>query len=190
MCPHSTLDVSAYYYICVRILLYVSSYYYMCPHTAVCVLILLCVSSYHYICVLTLLCLCFHTTRYVSAYHYMCPHTTICILILLCVLILLHMCPHTTTCVLILLYMCPHTTTYVSSYYTIHVSSTSSSPSESFRWGGVSRTRAQMLRGGGRGGVTLWVEGKCRYQGHRQVRGKKCGWKLRCALVRGLAREV
>ena len=26
------------------------------------------------------------------------------------VLILLHMCPHTTTCVIILLYKCPHTT--------------------------------------------------------------------------------
>jgi hypothetical protein len=55
---------------------------------------------------------------HVSSYYY------------ICVLILLYMCPHTTTmyvsscyyvCVLILLYMCPHTTIYVSSYCCICV---------------------------------------------------------------------
>ena len=47
----------------------------------------------------------------------------------ICALILLHVCPHTTTyvslyyciCVLILLHMFPHTTTCVSSYYCICV---------------------------------------------------------------------
>jgi hypothetical protein len=39
MCPHTTMYVSSYHYICVRIPLY------MCPHTTIYV------SSYHYICV-------------------------------------------------------------------------------------------------------------------------------------------
>ncbi len=38
-----------------------------------------------------------------------------------CVLILLNMCPNTTTCVIVLLYICPHTSIYVSSYYYICV---------------------------------------------------------------------
>ncbi len=88
----------AYYYICVRILLYVSAYYYIssflillyiCSHTTTSV------SSYYYICVLILLHLCPHTTTSVSSYYYI--------------------------CVLILLYMCPHATIYVSSYYSIWV---------------------------------------------------------------------
>ena len=123
MCPHTTIYVSSYYYICVRILLYG-------------VFILLHVSSYYHICVLTLLYICPQTT--------MCPHTTTC------VLILLSMCPHTTTHVqasssrassrkttptpcnrarlsrepsteqsppwYTLPHLCPHTTTYVSAY--------------------------------------------------------------------------
>ena len=43
MCPHTTIDVSSYYYKCVLILLY------MCPDTTTYV------SSYYYICVLILL---------------------------------------------------------------------------------------------------------------------------------------
>jgi hypothetical protein len=75
MCPHTTICVSSYYYMCpltcVRILLLcMSSYYYMCPHATIyasshyyiCVLRLLYVSSYCYICP--------HTTKYVSSYHY------------------------------------------------------------------------------------------------------------------------
>ncbi len=56
MCPHTTIEVSAYYY--------------MCPHTTICV------SSYYYR-GLILLWMCPHTTKYVSSYHY------ICVLILL-----------------------------------------------------------------------------------------------------------
>jgi hypothetical protein len=61
-----TIYVSAYYYICVRILLY------MFPHTTIYV------SAYYCICVLIRLYMCPHTTVYVSAYDY------------ICVLILLH----------------------------------------------------------------------------------------------------
>ena len=48
MCPHTTMCVSSYYYMCVLILC-VSSYYYIC------VLILLYVSAYYYTCGLILL---------------------------------------------------------------------------------------------------------------------------------------
>ena len=81
----SSIYVSAYFDICVRILLHV------CSHSTICVLILLCPHSTR----------CPHTTTYVSSYYYK------CVLILLGVLILLYRCPHTTICVLILLYMCP-----------------------------------------------------------------------------------
>ena len=71
-------------------------------------------------------------------HHTMCPHTAGAFAKLfvmpcqrlvgrrtMCVLILLYMCPRTTTyvsayyfsCVLILLHMCPHASIYVSSYY-------------------------------------------------------------------------
>jgi hypothetical protein len=115
MCPHTTIYVSAYYYICVlHTTTYVSSYYYIC------VLILLHVSSYYYTCVVIPL--------HVSSFDYMRRHTTACVLILLhaqppvsytttCVLILLHMCPHTTTYVSSFYYTCPHSTAYVSSFY-------------------------------------------------------------------------
>jgi hypothetical protein len=105
ICPHtvtcdaatsdsdSAIHVSAYYCICVRILLHVSAYYYIS------VRILLHVSAYYYMCVRILL--------HVSAYYCMCPHTTAC------VRILLYVCPHTTACVRILLYLCPHTTACV-----------------------------------------------------------------------------
>jgi hypothetical protein len=52
MCPHTTIYVSLYSYICV----------------------LRCGAS---ICVLILLYMCPHTIIYVSSYSYMCPHTTI-----------------------------------------------------------------------------------------------------------------
>ncbi len=57
MCPHTAINVSSYYYICVLILLH------MCPHTTICV------SSYYYMCP--------HTTINVSSYYYLYPHTTI-----------------------------------------------------------------------------------------------------------------
>jgi hypothetical protein len=114
MCPHTTLYVSAYYYICVRILLYVPSCY---------------VSLDYYICVLMLLRMCPHTTIYASAYYYMCPHTAMCphtnihvsSYILLCMSIYVsayyNVCVLISyVCVLILLHMCPHTTIYMSSY--------------------------------------------------------------------------
>jgi hypothetical protein len=49
MCPHTTIYVSSYYYICVLILLHT------CPHTTTYV------SAYYY----------------VASHYYMCPHTTI-----------------------------------------------------------------------------------------------------------------
>ena len=55
MCPHATIYVSSYYYICVLILILL----YICPHTATYV------PSYYYICVLILL--------------YMCPPTAGCV---------------------------------------------------------------------------------------------------------------
>ena len=99
MCPHTTMYVSAYYY--------VSEYYYMCPHTT------MCVSLYYYMCPHSfyqlihqgiLLCVSAYTKCVVILLHiraHMCPHTTICVLILLyaslysfvCVAILLNMCP-------------------------------------------------------------------------------------------------
>ena len=53
----------------------------------------------------------------------MCPHTPICVLTR-CVLVLLlvliqHMCPHTSICVLILLYMCPDTSSLRSGPRTV-----------------------------------------------------------------------
>jgi hypothetical protein len=80
MCPHTAIYVSAYYSVCVLMLLYVSSYYcicvrillYMRPHTAINV------SSYCYVCVRILLCMRPHTAIYVASYcYYMCPHTAI-----------------------------------------------------------------------------------------------------------------
>jgi hypothetical protein len=127
-CAMTRRYVSAYYYMCVLILLYTT----MCPYTTllcddpqVCVRILL----YYYMCVLILL----YTT--------MCPYTTllcddpqVCVRILLyyyiCVLIRLYttMCPYTTllcddpqVCVRILLCVCPYTTIHysVSLYYAL-----------------------------------------------------------------------
>ena len=126
-----SIYVSAYHYICVRMLLYA------CPHATI----------YYYKCVRMLLCLCPHATIYVSSYYYvcvliiphMCPHTTIYVLIVLYMLdqtfaverqrdqvLLLHIGQHTTIyttyasychiCVLIIPRMRPHTTIYVSSY--------------------------------------------------------------------------
>jgi hypothetical protein len=99
MCPHATINVShttinvcAYYCMCVHIVLY-----YMCPHATlrvlycVCVIILLCVSSDYN----------------VSAYHYVCPHTTTCVLILLCVSSCCYVSSYYYICFLRLLYMCP-----------------------------------------------------------------------------------
>ncbi len=50
MCPHTTVCVSSYYYVCVLILLH------RCRHTPIHV------SSYYCMCVLILLCMCPHTT--------------------------------------------------------------------------------------------------------------------------------
>jgi len=61
MRPHTTMYVSSYCYMCVRILLYLSSDYYMCPHTPIYV------SAYSYMCVLILLYMCPHITIYVSS---------------------------------------------------------------------------------------------------------------------------
>ena len=81
MCPHTTMYVSSYYYMCVLIPLLMcphTTMYYVCLHTTI-----------YYVCVFILLC----TTMY-----YVCLHTTIyyvCVFILLCticVLILLHYC--------------------------------------------------------------------------------------------------
>jgi hypothetical protein len=153
ICVLILLDVSSYYDTCVLIrqhmcrqMVYdVSSYYYMCPHPTMYVIILLCV--------LILLHMCPYTTTCVSAYYYMCPHTMYvstgegarerrhtCIYVssyyyvryiyvysyyYMCVLIL-HVCPHTTTCVSSYYYMCALILLYLSSYYkcthTIHVS--------------------------------------------------------------------
>ena len=52
VCPHTTICVSSYYYICVLILLY------MCPHTAIYVSSYYYMSSYDYICVIILLYMC------------------------------------------------------------------------------------------------------------------------------------
>jgi hypothetical protein len=127
MCPHTTIYVSSYCYICVLILLY------MCPHTAIYV------SSYFYICVLILLYMCPHTENLEPAFGSLQvpPTSAICLLYVssyynICVLILLYMCPHTaiyvssycyicvlilrTSCTRILLCIRPHTTIYVSSY--------------------------------------------------------------------------
>jgi hypothetical protein len=84
--------VSAYHYICVRILLYVSAYYYIF------VLVLLHVSSYYYVCVLMLL--------HVSSYKYKCVlRWTRRSTSSLCVLILVHTSPHTRIRVLILVHV-------------------------------------------------------------------------------------
>ena len=93
MCPHTDRFVSAYYYICVLMLLYmcsyatvhVSSYYYVCPHTAMCP----------------------HTAISVSLYYLVHLPSYYCISVLILVVY---------TCVLILLYLCPHSPIYVSSY--------------------------------------------------------------------------
>ena len=116
MCPHTTIYVSSYYYICV-----------MCPHTAMYVssvndgVLALGDDSLILMCVLILLCP--HTTVHVSSYYYKCvlskrrrlgigrPQS----LILMCVIIRLYVSSYYYTCVIILLYTCPHTTIYVSS---------------------------------------------------------------------------
>jgi len=62
MCPHTTICVSSYYYMCPHTTIY------MCPHTTTCVLILL-----H---------MCPHTTIYVSSHYYIfSSHYYICVLI-------------------------------------------------------------------------------------------------------------
>jgi hypothetical protein len=63
MCPHTTMYVSSYYYVCVLILIC------MCSHTNVMHTVYLCVSSYYFIRLLKLL--------HVSSYYYTCPHSTI-----------------------------------------------------------------------------------------------------------------
>jgi hypothetical protein len=72
-CPHTSINVSSYYYIC----LHTTS---MCPRTA------MYMSSHYYICVHIPLHPCPHTTT---------PYTTSCYYI--CIRILLYICPHTTT---------------------------------------------------------------------------------------------
>jgi len=74
LCPHTTMYVSACYYMCVVILLC------MCPHTTIHV------SSYCYICVLILLYMC-SAKRYLCVLltkTYVCRHTTV------------YVCPHAT----------------------------------------------------------------------------------------------
>ena len=114
MCPHTTIYVSSYYYICVRILLCMC----MCAHaTILYVSLSLSLSLTHT-----------HTHQGTSGDHT--PTSYICVLMLLYVVVCRarpYKFPHTTIhvssyyyiCVLILLCMCPHTTIYVSSYYYI-----------------------------------------------------------------------
>ena len=80
---------------------------------------------------------CPHTAILVPSYYYicvlillyLCPHTTTCVSsycyicphTTVCVLQLLYMCPHTIICVLILLYKCPHTAIIVSSYHYLYL---------------------------------------------------------------------
>jgi hypothetical protein len=87
VCPHASMFVSSYLYMCV-LMPCVSSCLYIC------VLITLFVASYLYVCVLIPLYVCPHTT-YLSSYLY------------ICVLIFLYMCPRTYVCV------CPRRVTYV-----------------------------------------------------------------------------
>ena len=111
MCPHTTVYVSAYCYICVLILcmIHVSSgaeatrasrlrrprsLIYTCPHTTICVLILTLILLY--VCRSPL-----YTCPHTTLYTHMCPHT------------LTHTDTHTTTCVLV-------AAVYVSSSYSLH----------------------------------------------------------------------
>ena len=82
MCPYTTTYVSAYYYVCVLILLCI------CPHT------IICVSSYSYVSLHRL-----HSGIQARILLYVCPYTSIHVssYYYTCVLILLHMCPHTTS---------------------------------------------------------------------------------------------
>ena len=104
MCPHTAIYVSAYCYVCIRILLC------MCPHRAMHVSAdYYIVSAYCYICVRMLLCSP-HAAIYVSSYYY--PHTTIwCRHTAIYGSTSCYVCPHTAVCVRIQL--------YVSSYHYI-----------------------------------------------------------------------
>ncbi len=70
MCPHATISVSSYYYICVLIPLH------FCPQVSITV------RSHSFVCFATRkrlgmsLCVSSHySSMYVSSYYYMCPHT-------------------------------------------------------------------------------------------------------------------
>ncbi len=120
MCPHTSICVSSYYYICVLMLLY------MCPHTSICV------SSYYYIRVSPNITISHtyisHTYMRTHIYPvYACPHTTIFVSRPTSLPRgWVYMCPHivyVSSC-----YMCPHTaiyvsfgSTYVSSFHHIYV---------------------------------------------------------------------
>jgi hypothetical protein len=133
---YTTTSVSAYYYVCVRILLYVSSYEqsWVPPGILyhICVRILLHVSAYYYMCVCILVCVVMLTEQstppgihyhicvriyyiHVSAYYYMCPPTNRaesprCEGSNVCVRILLHVSAYYYVRVRMLVrYMCPHT---------------------------------------------------------------------------------
>ena len=114
MCPHTTTYV--FLHVCPQYLVDSGGdprgliLKYMCTHTTPGP-ILKYVSSYYFTRVLILL----HTKRaYTSIY----PASAYYIA---SGLILLYMCPHTTTYVLILIYLCPHATAYVSSCWYICV---------------------------------------------------------------------
>jgi len=110
MCPHTTVHVSSYYYICVLILQN------ECPHTATHWSPL----AYYTICALIML-KCVHILQHAESYWqreggtaliplYTCPHTNIC------VVILLHVSSYYSKCALIML-ECVHILQHAVSYW-------------------------------------------------------------------------
>ena len=111
MCPHTVMDVSSYYFICVLILVYIHTGAINVRTSRICSTLTslissvsstkrmsryatLYLSSYCYISVIILPYICPHTTLYLSSYYY------ICVIILLCVSSSYYM------CVLMPLYLC------------------------------------------------------------------------------------
>ena len=110
ICPVEP-QVSAYCYICARILLYVSACYDVFAYNCMCPVPPQ-VSAYYYVCVRMLLCV--RMLRYVSACYAVSVRQAAGVVVcILCVRILLYMCPHTTIYVSSYYYMCPHTTVFV-----------------------------------------------------------------------------
>jgi hypothetical protein len=100
MCPHTSICVSSYLYICVLIPLY------MCSHTTIYL------SSYYYT-----------SHRLSQAFRYICPHTSIYLpsYLYMCVLIPLYMSPHTSLYMSAYFYICVLTPLYISLYIRPHI---------------------------------------------------------------------